>query len=325
MSRQTIQQAVVLAAGKGKRLGELTQRRSKGMLPVLGKPFVGRVMEALASWGIRQFVVVAAPQDEEMVHYLQGEPRREWDVAIAIQPRQLGMGDALRSAAGLINTPFVLAACDNLFSDEDIRRVLGRWQTGPHPNGVLSLLEVEPERVGSVGVVRLQGEWVDRIIEKPSPRQAFTRLASVPLYCFSSGLLDYLPEIPLSPRGEYELQDAIQMLIEREGRVCGVMVSGRMTLTTPEDLLNINLHYLRGMNASMRLPGEMRRYRERFEPPVYMESGARVAPGCKIGPGVYLEAGSRVEAGAALRRSVLLRGAVVPAGAEVVGAIVAGK
>ena len=56
-------QAVVLAAGRGTRLGHLTAHRSKAMLPVLGRPLVGRVLEGLWAAGLRRFVVVGGPED----------------------------------------------------------------------------------------------------------------------------------------------------------------------------------------------------------------------------------------------------------------------
>ena len=79
--------------------------------------------------------------------------------------------------------------------------------------------------VMETGIVELDGEWVVRIVEKPTPEEAPSNVSSLPMYCFGQTLLGYLPEIELSPRGEYELQDAIQMLIEREGRVRGVWES----------------------------------------------------------------------------------------------------
>jgi dTDP-glucose pyrophosphorylase len=82
-------------------------------------------------------------------------------------------------------------------------------------------MQAELERVGETGVVEMDGPWIKRIVEKPLPGQAPSGISSLPLYCFSPRILDYVPDVRLSTRGEYELQDAIQMLIDRAGRVGG--------------------------------------------------------------------------------------------------------
>jgi dTDP-glucose pyrophosphorylase len=93
---------------------------------------------------------------------------------------------------------------------------------------------------------------VIRIVEKPSPERAPSTVASIPLYCFSRRILEYLPAVARSRRGEYELQDAIQMLIEGGGHVQGEMIAGRLSLTRPADLLAINRHVI---ERPIKVPG----------------------------------------------------------------------
>lgn len=64
-------------------------------------------------------------------------------------------------------------------------------------------------------------------------------MASTPLYVFSSRIFEYLHQVPISPRGEYELQDAIQMMIDEGQTVNGLFLNNRLTLTTPEITLGI--------------------------------------------------------------------------------------
>ncbi|MFL5625120.1 MAG: glycosyltransferase, partial [Ktedonobacteraceae bacterium] len=71
-----------------------------------------------------------------------------------------------------------------------------------------------------------------------------SNISSLPLYVFSPHILDFLSEVKLSARGEYELQDAIQLLIERRGRVTGVSTPSRVQLTNVADLLALNQHFL---------------------------------------------------------------------------------
>jgi glucose-1-phosphate thymidylyltransferase len=206
-------QAVILAAGKGSRLNPITLRRSKAMVPILGKPIVERVMESLVQNGIREFIMVVNREDGEVGRYFREQSRLDVDIQFVIQPNRLGMAHALSRAAPHIRGDFVLSACDNLTPPEYVAELLAGCQA-KITNAMLSLMEVDPSIVGRTAVVELRDGYIRRIVEKPALDEAPSNIASLPLYIFSAKLLEYLPEVKLSPRGEYELQDAIQMLID---------------------------------------------------------------------------------------------------------------
>jgi NDP-sugar pyrophosphorylase family protein len=166
---------------------------------------------------------------------------------------------------------------------------------------------VEPERLGSVGIVEMDGPWVTRIVEKPRPEDAPSSISSLPLYCFSRRILDYLPEVPLSPRGEYELQDAIQMIIERDGYVRGVIVHRRLTLTSPGDLLAINRHYLVTGNDRPQLAPYTVGPNTQLITPLRIESGTVIGANCTIGPNVYIERDCQIGDHVTIRNAVVLR------------------
>jgi glucose-1-phosphate thymidylyltransferase len=310
-------QGVILAAGKGKRLQPITFHRSKAMAPVLGKPIVERVMDELVASGVGDFIVVASPDDEEIVRYFGQESELRDRVRLVYQAERLGMAHALQCAAPLLHGDFVLCACDNLVPAEQVALLLARWQAAPHPNAVLALMEVERDQISKGGIVAVDGPWVRRIVEKPRPEEAPSDLYSLSLYAFSPRILDYLPHVPRSPRGEYELQDAIQALIEHDGRVCGVTVTERLTLTTTEDLLTINCHYLAGAGSTHLPSPEAVGPRSSLMSPLFVEAGAVIGPDCIVGPEVYLERDCRIGQGVTLRRAIILRGSVVPDGASI--------
>ncbi len=314
-------QSVILAAGKGSRLHPITVNRSKAMLPILGKPIVARVMETLVENGLQDFILVINADDQEIVRYFEGESVLDVRTQFVVQPERRGMADALSHAAEYIRGDFLLTACDNLVSVKDIDQMLALWKSTPGINGILALMRVSPEKIKSVGIVELEREWVGHIVEKPDPSQVSGNIASMPLYMFSRRILDYLKEVPLSPRGEYELQDAIQMLIERDGGVRGYHAAGRLTLTSPADLLALNRHYLVNGNTTHhdfpRPVGE----NSKLVPPLHIESGVVIGADCVIGPNVYIERDCRIGDRATLRESVLLRGTVVLAGTLVEGKV----
>ena len=315
-------QSIILAAGKGSRLHPITVQRTKAMLPILGKPIVARVMETLVENGLRDFILVVSPDDREIVDYFQSESLPDVRVQFVVQPERRGMADALSRAAPLIHQDFMLSACDNLVSSEDVGGMLSLWESTPQPDGILALMEVPPEKIKSVGIVELEGEWVRHIVEKPDPSQVFSNTASMPLYMFSRRILDYLPEVPLSPRGEYELQDAIQLLIERSGRVRGYRIAGRLTLTSPADLLDLNRRYLVNGNSNHHAPPQQIGANSKLVPPIHIESGVVIGTDCEIGPNVYIERDCHIDDGVKIHDSVLLRGVKVPAGMEITGQVI---
>lgn len=308
-------QGVILAAGKGSRLHPITLDRSKAMLPILGKPIVEHVMEMFVHNGIDDLILVVSPDDREITRYFRRESPIRADVRFAYQPERKGMANALQCAAPLITEDFVLSACDNLVEEGDIADLLATMRGDQNPNAVLTLLPVEEGRLGSVGIVEMDGPWITRIVEKPDPEDAPSDISSLPLYVFSRKILDYLPEVALSPRGEYELQDAIQMLIERDGRVTGVIIDHRMTLTNAADLLALNREYLMHGGERPQLEPHTVGANTQLITPLRIEQGTVIGSDCTIGPNVYVERDCRIGNGVKMRDAVLLRNTKVPNGA----------
>ena len=315
-------QGVILAAGKGSRLHPITLKRSKAMVPVLGQPLVERVMEDMYANGVNDFILVVSPDDRDIARHFRSESALEADVRFVYQTERRGMADALRKAVPLIEGDFLLSACDNLTSAEYVGQMLAVWQQDPHPNAVLSLMPVSRDRISSTGIVELDGEWVTRIVEKPTLEDAPSNVSSLPLYCFGSSILDYLPEIQPSPRGEYELQDAIQMLIEREGRVRGVFVERRLTVTGPADLLHINRLYLLSGDDRPQLAPRTVGPNTRLITPLHIERDVVIGADCTIGPNVYVERDCEIGTGSNIRDAVVLRGAQVPPGSRIADQVV---
>ena len=200
--------------------------------------------------------------------------------------------------------------------------MLAAWNSEPRPDAVLSLMPVARDKISSTGLVELDGEWIVRLVEKPTPEAAPSNVSSLPLYCFGQTVLEYLPEVQLSPRGEYELQDAIQMLIEREGRVRGVFVQRRLTVTGPRDLLDINRLYLLSGDDRPQLAPYTVGPNTRLITPLRIESGVVIGADCTIGPNVYIERDCEIGTGSYLRDVVVLRDVQVPAGSRIVDQVV---
>jgi NDP-sugar pyrophosphorylase family protein len=317
-------QGVILAAGKGTRLDPLTRTRSKAMLPVLGKPIVARIMEDLEACGVGEYVIVVGPDDREIVPYFRSDSTTAARIKFVTQRQPLGMADALSCAAPEITGDFVLSACDNLVDRPDIGRVVDAWRESPSLNAVLAVMQVPPDKVSRSGIVETNGRWITKIVEKPALDEAPSNIASLPLYCFPRSFLDLLAAVEPSPRGERELQDAIQTTIERNGRVRAISVPHRLTLTDPADLLTINLRYLAREDELAALSSPEAGPNSRLVTPLYVDQDVQIGAGCEIGPNVYLERGCRIGDGARVRNSLVLRDSVVAVGQTVEGQIVSG-
>jgi len=323
MTRSGSLQGVILAAGKGSRLHPITIKRSKAMLPILGRPIVERVMESLhIHGGVRDFILVVSENDHDIRRYFQEESSLQVDIQFVVQPQRLGMANALACAATAIRGNFILSACDNLVADEHVADLVAAWHVHPGLDGVLSVMRIGPALLGRTGIVELMDGRVTRIIEKPPPEEAPTNIASLPLYIFTPRLLEYLPRVRLSPRGEYELQDAIQMLIEDGGEIRCVFTEGRLTLTGPDDLLAINRHYLLTGHDRPQLAPFTVGPNTHLITPLRIEEGTVIGEGCVIGPRVYIERDCRIGSNVTIKDAVVLRGAVLEDGAMVVGEVV---
>lgn len=303
--------AVILAGGVGKRLGAVSLKISKAMLPILGAPITARLIEQVRDeTPLRRFVVVVRSPNQDIASFLRRTPPAGARIQIVLQEEPLGMADALKEVveqAG-IRTDFLLTACDNLYEKDTIFDLHRAHQAGAS-DGTMCLLKMKKEEIaGKSAAVYLEQERISRIVEKPPLEEIQTDLASIPLYIFTPKLLSYLPEVKPSQRGEYELQDAIQMLIDDGGKLGYTVTSSRRTITKPEDLLSINLEMLR---ERRRVPVPSIPDVE-IESPVLIEEDCTVLEGTRLGPNVYIARGSTIGRNCRLSNCVVLSGTTVP-------------
>jgi NDP-sugar pyrophosphorylase family protein len=293
------------------------------MLPILGKPIVERVMETLCANGINDFILVVSRDDRDIVKYFNEESELEFNITFVVQEERLGMANALQRAAPFIHQDFVLSACDNLAPVQHVAELIERQQADETIHATLSLMRIDPSSVSKTGIVEMVDGRVTHIVEKPHPEEAPSDIASLPLYVFTPRILDYLSQVPLSPRGEYELQDAIQMLIEANGGVQGVFfVKGRLTLTGPDDLLAINRHYLlNGYDRPQLAPFTVGNNTHLITP-LRIEQGTVIGEGCVIGPRVYIERDCHIGSNVTIHDAVVLRESAIEDGAMIVGQVV---
>jgi glucose-1-phosphate thymidylyltransferase len=193
--------------------------------------------------------------------------------------------------------------------------MLQMWAGEPTPNGILALLRVSPDELTRMGVVEIDDQLrIIRIVEKPTLEEAPSNIGSVPIYLFSHKLVEYLARIQPSPRGEYELQDAMQDLINKDGEVFGLMLPDRIDLTLPSDLLRLNLHFLKKEKLESEIHPKDIAAGTKLTNPVIIDEGVSIGSNCEIGPNVYIEGGADIQNDVILENCVVLRDSVVTSG-----------
>jgi NDP-sugar pyrophosphorylase family protein len=193
--------AVVLAAGEGKRLEPLTNRRPKPMLPVANRPVLEHVVEAVADAGVEEVVlVVGYKRDRIQTHFGDGD---DWgvDIEYAVQSKQLGTGHAVLQAADHLDDSFVVLNGDRVLSPDLVSSVIGRTGAGEAP--VVSVTRVENAR--NYGVVELDDQRVAAIHEKPAAHRSRSGIINAGVYGFEPSILDAIRKTETEPSGELAL------------------------------------------------------------------------------------------------------------------------
>ncbi|WP_034385629.1 glucose-1-phosphate thymidylyltransferase [Deinococcus sp. YIM 77859] len=290
--------AIIPAAGLGTRLRPLTYTRPKPVLPVAGAPIIVHALRTLLHAGIHEVaIIVSDATREEIAQTLELVP--EARVTLINQHEQLGLGHAVLTARAWVGqNPFCVYLGDNLF-EHGVSPFIERFQQDS-PAAVIALVEV-PDPT-AFGVAQLEGERITRLVEKPKVPPS--NLAVAGLYCFTPEVFDVLDGMPPSARGEYEITDAIQGLIERGRTVLGQRVCGWWKDTgRPADLLDANRLLLERITPDLQgevadsqvtgrvvIPASARVTRSKIVGPVLLGEGvviedAYLGPFTSVGPG----------------------------------------
>jgi len=228
--------ALVLAGGEGSRLRPLTHTNAKQLIPVAGAPILFHALGAIGDSGITEVgIVIGQTGDEIRAAVGDGSP---WGLSVTYiqQDAPLGLAHAVLTARDFVaGQPFLMYLGDNILLEGLGRFVEGFERTRPDAQIFLARVP-EPERFG---VAVLDGDRVVRLVEKP--RSYVSDLALVGVYLFDDSILEAADTLEPSWRGEYEITEAIQWLIDHGKTVRAEMVSGWWKDTgRPSDLLEAN-------------------------------------------------------------------------------------
>jgi len=239
--------ALLLAAGRGTRLGALTQDTPKPMLPIGGVPMIERIMAGIArQTAIREFVLVTGYKAEVVESHFGTGAKWGWSVEYVHQAEQKGLGHAIHTAhAQLSQSAFLMTYGDIMLSPDNYGRILEIYNTVQKPNlaAVMGLNFVDDPWAGAAVYVDADNT-VLRIEEKPPKGTATTHWNNAGLFLFEPILFQYTAQLQPSPRGELELPDALTALMAAGYTLQGMPLTGEWRdVGTPQDYAAINAEY----------------------------------------------------------------------------------
>ncbi|AZH26333.1 UTP--glucose-1-phosphate uridylyltransferase AglF [Haloplanus aerogenes] len=224
--------AVILAAGKGTRLRPLTEDKPKVLVDVDDKPLIEYAFDALIDIGVDEFVVVVGYKKEQLMERYD-DAYRDVPITYAHQREQLGLAHALLTAEPYIDDDFMLMLGDNVF-DANLGDVVNR-QAEERADAAFLVEEVPWDEASRYGVCDTNeyGE-ITRVVEKPDDPPS--NLVMTGFYTFTPAIFHACHLVQPSDRGEYELPDAIDLLIQSGRTIDAIRMDGwRIDVGYPED------------------------------------------------------------------------------------------
>jgi glucose-1-phosphate thymidylyltransferase len=292
--------AILPVAGVGTRLRPLTHTTPKALVHVAGKPILGHILDSLVAVGVEEVVLIVGYLGDQIVDYVKST--YSVGVRFVEQPDRRGLGHAIFLAKEEIadDEPVLIVLGDTIFS-ADLDSILAAGQSA------IGVYEVEdPTRFG---VVELDGSRIKRLVEKPVDPPS--NLAIVGVYYLESSrrlfrALQQIIDQDIKVKGEYQLTDALQLLIEQGEDMSVFPVDDWLDCGNPETLLSSNRLILE-RNSSGCFSGE--RQECIFLPPVSIAPSAKITQSI-IGPYVSIADGAEVHQ-CILRNSIVNRNAHV--------------
>jgi len=233
-----IEKAVILAAGRGTRMRELTNDLPKPMLEVRRKPVLQHIIEGLRDAGIREALIVVGYHADAVWNFFGDGSRYSISIQYATQTVQDGTGRVVNLARDFVgDTPFVLSYGDILVDPTNYKRVA---DLPANVEAIITVTRGEDVSKGGAVFLNEQMELID-IREKSRPDQTTSPWYNAGIYAFRPSIFEFSGKLNLSPRGEYELTDAIRAIAHSGKKVKALELTGGWAdVRDPEVLARLN-------------------------------------------------------------------------------------
>lgn len=230
--------AVILAAGKGTRMKELTNELPKPMLKVQGRPILEHIVTGIVSAGVREIFMVTGFRAEVIEQHFGDGAKWNAEISFGRQEVQNGTGKAPEVAKAFVgDSPFLLTYGDILVKPETYLQMVQRFAEANY-SGVITVTRGEDVTHGGLNFFDEQF-CLTRLIEKPSLQQVEQLRRegwlkpgdpvwyNAGIYIFRPSVFEFTAALEKSPRGEYELTDAIIAMLAARHGIAGLEIQGR--------------------------------------------------------------------------------------------------
>jgi NDP-sugar pyrophosphorylase family protein len=303
---------VILAAGKGTRMREVSFDLPKILLPFGDRTIGDNIAQGLRDAGAVEILLVVGHMEEEVREHFGDGSAQGVRFHYVRQNKQLGTGHAASLSRDFIgNDPFVLCYGDIATPRENLVGLVGDFRR-ESPEISMSIFRVQDPSAGAA--VYVEDGYMKRLIEKPPLGSSTTAFDNAGIYIFTPAVFEVLDRVGLSPRNEYELTDVLTMVAGAGRRVRAYEMSGFWSnVSSPEELLSINNLVIDGL-------------KEQGFPDASASGGQSISSlaivhpqsvlgRCTVGDYTIVMRGARVGDGAQVSRAILCRDVVIGQGA----------
>lgn len=321
--------AVILAAGKGKRLMPITSSCPKPMIPLAGKPLLEHTILGLKDAGVDEILLIVGYKEEVFKNYF-GDGRDKYSVKIEYitQEEQLGTGHAVSYAKDFIkNEPFMLMYGD-ILTDPKVFKEIIEILNKSKPQGVIALFKVSNPQ--DYGVITLNPEgFVEKITEKPALELNLGNLINAGIFIFEPLIFEAIERTEKSVRGEYEFTDSMLNLVNQlKGKIVGYNINNYFwsDIGLPWQFLDANSYLLDKIEKKLlgkieenvQISGDvfigegtMVRSGSNIQGPCYIGNNNVIGPNSFIGPYTFIANDCQVGMGE-ITNSIILSNTFIP-------------
>jgi dTDP-glucose pyrophosphorylase len=230
--------AVLLAAGRGTRMRDLTEALPKPMLEVRGKPVLQHIVEGLRDNGLTNLLIVVGWRADVVKEFFGDGSKLGVRIQYETQTVQDGTGKVVALSRNFVaGDPFVLSYGDILVAPENYPRLCAALGDA---EAVLTVKRSDDVSQGGAVFVNERFELTD-LREKPKPGEPTSPWYNAGIYAFWPSIFDYIAKLRPSPRGEYELTDAVRELALAGKKVQALEITGEWAdVRDPEILAQLN-------------------------------------------------------------------------------------
>jgi UDP-N-acetylglucosamine diphosphorylase/glucosamine-1-phosphate N-acetyltransferase len=307
--------AVILAAGKGTRMRPLTENRPKVMLPLANKPLLEHIILTIKTAGIRDFLIVTGYRKEMIEEHFKDGSKLGVNIEYIEQKMQKGTADAIASVKNSIDERFLVTNGDVLAGSSDIKNLL-------KTDGDMVIASKRVASPEEYGILYVKGNRVEKIVEKPKSSES--DIANSGIYVFSPDIFNAIENTKPSIRGEYEITDSIQQMIDSGKQTGFVLLEKWQDMGLPWHILEANEMLLNdGKDIQWEMRGEVEphatlignvsagkgtivRNGSYIIGPVVIGKNCDIGPNCFIRPATSIGDGVRIGNAVELKNSIVM-------------------